>query len=357
MAILSTLATLLKEYIASLLTWKALALFLAVINLKNLPLAWHARLAKNLYLNIRRTPTDPHHPPHTHPQPHSKHPIFLPLTITSRTPILETDYNLHKSNSTYFSDLDIARTALATRIFTPGSRIVNRELDAEIASSSSQTQSGSASAGAAGAGAGGKLGLYIALGSVFCSFKREIKPFERYEISSRVVAWDEKWVYMVSFFVRPSRASGKGDKAEGKERGRLLATAVSKYVVKKGRMTVPPERVLRASGFLPDRTGNITGTGTGIGGLTPGESSDDGITAAATATAVDAEVVREVLVSGGIGDEEEETKEELRRRNVGSWNEEDWPWERIEEERLRGLKVVEGYAGLDAKLFEEWGGE
>ncbi|RAH65712.1 acyl-CoA thioesterase [Aspergillus aculeatinus CBS 121060] len=351
MASLSTLSHLLQECISSLLTWKALALFLALINLKNLPLVWHARLAHHLYRNIRRTPQDPHHPASTHPPPHATHPIFLPLTISSRTPILETDYNFHKSNSTYFSDLDIARTALATRIFTPGSRIVNRALDAEAAAASS------ASASASFGGkekkqppkGGSKLGLYIALGSVFCSFKREIKPFERYEITSRVIGWDEKWVYMISYFVRPQ--AGK--------KGRLLATALSKYVVKKGRVTVPPERVLRASGFLPERPVGSVGSGS----LTPGESGsgsgseegqlDEGITA--TATGVDAAVVREVLLDAGDGDEA--AKEEQRVRNVHSWNEEDWPWERIEEERLRGLKVVEGYAGLDAKLFEEWGGE
>ncbi|PYI35837.1 hypothetical protein BP00DRAFT_333338 [Aspergillus indologenus CBS 114.80] len=352
MASLSTLSHLLQECISSLLTWKALALFLALINLKNLPLVWHARLAHHLYRNIRRTPQDPHHPASTHPPPHATHPIFLPLTISSRTPILETDYNFHKSNSTYFSDLDIARTALATRIFTPGSRLVNRELDAELASASAS----SGKAEKQQPKAGSKLGLYIALGSVFCSFKREIKPFERYEITSRVISWDEKWVYMISYFVRP-QAGGKGGK------GRLLATALSKYVVKKGRVTVPPERVLRASGFLPERpAGSVASSAGGGGSLTPGESGseegqllDEGITATGTATGVDAAVVREVLLDAGGG--EDAVKEEQRERNVHSWNEEDWPWERIEEERLRGLRVVEGYAGLDAKLFEEWGGE
>ncbi|PYH46336.1 acyl-CoA thioesterase [Aspergillus saccharolyticus JOP 1030-1] len=353
MASLSTLSNLLGEFISSLLTWKALALLLALINLKNLPLVWHARLLHHLYRNLRRSPRDPHHPPSTHPLPHPTHPIFLPLTITSRTPILETDYNFHKSNSTYFSDLDIARTALATRIFTPGSRIVNRDLDAELASS---VTSPSTSGAKDSPQNGSKLRLYIAVGSVFCSFKREIKPFERYEITSRLIAWDEKWVYIVSYFVRPGKG-GNGKKAKGK----MLASALGKYVVKKGRVTVPPERVLRASGFLPERPDGAEFELVGES-VTPGESgSEEGITATATATAsgVDTEVVKEVILNGGDGDGDGDAeKEEQRRRNVRlSWNEEDWPWERIEEERLRGLRVVEGYAGLDAKLFEEWGGE
>ena len=45
----------------------------------------------------------------------------------------ETDYNFHKSNSTYFSDLDVARTALVTRLYSPGVGLVSKELDAEFA--------------------------------------------------------------------------------------------------------------------------------------------------------------------------------------------------------------------------------
>jgi hypothetical protein len=39
----------------------------------------------------------------------------------------ETDYNFHKSNSTYFTDLDIARTHLATAILRKGIRGVKDE--------------------------------------------------------------------------------------------------------------------------------------------------------------------------------------------------------------------------------------
>ncbi|KAI5279723.1 hypothetical protein KEM54_004031 [Ascosphaera aggregata] len=42
------------------------------------------------------------------------------------------DYNLHKSNSTYFSDLDVSRTALVTDIYTPGVELIRRELDQKL---------------------------------------------------------------------------------------------------------------------------------------------------------------------------------------------------------------------------------
>jgi hypothetical protein len=39
----------------------------------------------------------------------------------------EMDYNFHKSNSTYFTDLDIARTHLATAILRKGIRGVKEQ--------------------------------------------------------------------------------------------------------------------------------------------------------------------------------------------------------------------------------------
>src|SRR5438045_3403928 len=85
--------------------WRALFLILALFNLKNLPLVWHLRFVRSLFGQLygrrarRLTPGD----------------LFKPMiTVPFRTPLLETDYNLHKSNSTYFSDLDMARTQLVT---------------------------------------------------------------------------------------------------------------------------------------------------------------------------------------------------------------------------------------------------
>lgn len=212
--------------------------------------------------------------------------------------------------------------------------IVSRELEAEF-KSAGKTKSHP-----------GKS-ISIVLGSVFCSFKREIKPFELYEIQSKAIAWDQKWCYIISFFLRPPHRKD-GQKT-------LLATAVSKYVVKKGRLTVQPERILRASGFLPPRPeGSVTAvaapeveddSGTG----TP--ASGDGITAE---TGVDGSLVREVL---RLNDEQIPGRAELesqRDANAGEWDAGEWTWERIEKERCRGLAVVEGYSGLDVRIHEEW---
>ncbi|KAE8149396.1 hypothetical protein BDV25DRAFT_130396 [Aspergillus avenaceus] len=325
--------------LSSIMSWKMLAVVLAIINLKNLPLVWHIRVLHYIWWNIRRKPQDPYFPKGKAMVTHTgkpTHPVFVPYGITSRTPILETDYNFHKSNSTYFSDLDISRTALVTRIVTPGVSIVSKELDAELRDASLRD----------GKKPSAPKAIYIALGSVYCSFKREIKPFELYEIESRIVSWDEKWMYILSFFLRP--AAKKGGKRT------LFATALAKYVVKKGRLTVPPERVLRASGYLPPRPegavpepGLVDSPADVSGAGTPSE----GI---AASSGVDGSLVREVLKLNEGDISGQGNLAAKRKENADSWNTDEWTWERIEEERLRGLKVVEGYVSLDAKLHEEW---
>ncbi|KAJ5929146.1 hypothetical protein N7454_006994 [Penicillium verhagenii] len=109
------------------------------------------------------------------------------------------------------------------------------------------------------------------IGSVTTSFKKEIRIFQQYEVWSRILTWDQKWLYIVTHFVQkgsvkqvdlvthtsstrktsaicdgPGRVNG-GHKAE---RPVIFATSVSKYVFKKGRLTVAPERLLKASRLL-----------------------------------------------------------------------------------------------------------
>lgn len=266
------------------------------------------------------------------------HPVFVPYAITSRTPLLETDYNMHKSNSTYFTDLDISRTALVTRIYSPGVGLVSKELDQEFL----------AAAKAQGKPTPKRKAVSIVLGSVYCSFKREIKPFELFEMHSKVISWDKKWLYILTCFMRPASRKG-GEKT-------LLATALSKYVVKKGRLTVSPERILRTSGFIPappaenspqaaavDSSADTSAIGT--------PASGEGIAATA---GVDGSLVREVLKIDAEKIASRENLEKEREANSDSWNSEEWNWERIEQERLRGLEVVGGFTLLDTQLNDEW---
>jgi hypothetical protein len=216
--------------------------------------------------------------------------------------------------------------------------MVSKELDQEFLAASKK----------AGKPAPRRKPVLIVLGSVYCTFKREIKPFELYEMHSKVISWDKKWMYILTCFMRPARRSG------GKKE--VLAVAVSKYVVKKGRLTVPPERILRTGGFLPApppdaeaKTALADSSAEVSGDETPGNG--EGITATG---GVDGPLVQEVLKLNDDQIPGQEALEKQQKENTDSWSAEEWTWERIEQERVRGLKVVDGYTNLDNKLIDEW---
>ena len=173
------------------------------------------------------------------------------------------------------------------------------------------------------------------IGSVTTSFKKEIRIFQQYEVWSRILTWDQKWLYIVTHFVQKGSvkqidldthkiSTGKTfgncgvTMSEGSKekpvRPVVFATSVSKYVFKKGRFTVAPKRLLRASGLLGegDKTGEFPAQcqdqGLKITEATMGKNTDDGS---------DLEIGRA-----------------------------------IEEQRLRGMKYAKAWAELDT-LHEE----
>lgn len=248
----------------------------------------------------------------------------------THAPLYETDYNLHKSNSTYFSDLDESRTALATRLLGPGLRAGDKTLERQ--------------------GHRGRVG--VMLGAVHCSFHREIRPYERYEVRSRVLGWDRKWLVIGTFLVREGR--------KGKEET-LLASALSKYVVKKGRFTVAPEHCLRVAGWLPQRpeaageevegSAVLVPSAADTGADTEAQGTPSGVKAQVEmATGVEAVVERLQRVKTG-----EEERDPVGAAAKGPAAEKGpWGWERIERERARGLKIAEAWLGLDGALKDEY---
>jgi hypothetical protein len=159
--------------------------------------------------------------------------IFRPRRSRSYCSNVELDFNLHKSNSTFYADLDVSRIELLVILFkdaiTPLSPRATLSPESAYSSRNRRKQ------------------LIAALGGVTCLYRREIKPYQRYEVVSRVLTWDEKWLYIVSYFVKPSGRT----EAEITE-DRILASAVSRYVFKQGRQTMQPTEVLRNLGLLPD---------------------------------------------------------------------------------------------------------
>ncbi|KAI1802899.1 hypothetical protein F4811DRAFT_572536 [Daldinia bambusicola] len=257
--------------------WFTLLCFFVVLNIKNMPFMWHLRLV-NAFRFILRTqrPAVPLKPAH----------IFQPIITSSTAQLMEIDFNMHKSNSSYFSDVDIARTHLVCTLFAKGIE---------------QMRGGTA------AYTGSKKPVFgLALGAVSCNFKRELRPYEEYEMWSKILTWDEKWIYIVTHFVRKDAAtpknyslypeqspshsrrnsttttseedllrrssvesvssnnnSNKSDtsnegNSNNKPEKHIFATALSKCVFKSGRKTVSPELMLQMSGLLPSGNGAET---------------------------------------------------------------------------------------------------
>jgi hypothetical protein len=147
--------------------------------------------------------------------------LFAPHISTSHTPLLEIDYNLHKSNSTYFSDLDISRSRLLLSLFRTALSDLTHDHNAPC---------------------------NIVLGGAACNFRRAIPPLGRYRMVSCVLCWDRKWLYVATQFRAIEEDEREGEES-AKGSGTVYATALAQYVVKAGRVTVPPEKLIEAAGL------------------------------------------------------------------------------------------------------------
>lgn len=135
---------------------------------------------------------------------------------------LEVDMYNHKSNSTYFADLDIARGKLLVTVFQKFFLEAYDNTHGEYANKG--------------------LGNFpiVPVGHVQALFRKEMFIFQRYEIHSRIMAWDKKWLYVILKFVRRDK---KGEI--------LCAVTLTKYVLKKkSRMTIPPQLAVEASALF-----------------------------------------------------------------------------------------------------------
>lgn len=164
---------------------------------------------------------------------------------------MEIDFNLHKTNSSYFADMDIARGHLVCTLFSEAIAYMRGGTEAWASFSSKKPMFG------------------LALGATSCSFKKEIKPYEEYEMWSKILSWDEKWIYIATHFVRKGAAKPKSyslypqqnqkvaaeeetfDQNAVDNNKAIFATAISKCVFKSGRKTVAPELMMQVAGLLP----------------------------------------------------------------------------------------------------------
>lgn len=178
--------------------------------------------------------------------------------------------------------------------------------------------------------------MYVALAGVSCLFRREIKPFEKYEVVNRVLGWDSKWVWVVSHFVQLGGKLENGKDGQAPQR-KIFASALSKYVFKMGRITVKPEDLLAECKLLPPRPV---------------------LTAEARTQTDEADALGRKMLDGRMS--EEELLEQLDATAAGDVLDETgeyWTWERVEAERARGCEIAQCMLGLDQLEGEIRGGE
>lgn len=314
---------------------KVLAGAFALANLKNLPGFWHIRVLRGIIYQIyfQKRAIPPKH-------------IFAPLITESRNTIWDCDYNIHKSNSTYFADLDVGRAHAVGAIIRTGLARLNAGDQEGLPRSNVEAK-----------------GKYVvALGAVSCFFQRQIEPLQAFEVYTRVLSWDRKWLYTVSHIVQKGKIkpdsyvlqpwkNSKIRKQKQEQNGEedltkyIFATSLARYVFKKGRLTINPEIVLERSRLLPPRPAGV--------GFPPRAEAGDTLDPTATpfTPATPATNMGESAVIVG---EELDSKLEGFRSKEGD---DDWTWDDMEKERLRGLELASHFDALNACHGELRGGD
>lgn len=259
----------------------------------------------------------------------------------------DCDYNLHKSNSTYFQDLDVARAHLVGNIIRTGLQRLNAGDDEGLPAEVRAVK--------------GKY--YVALGAIGCFFHREVPPLARFEIYTRILSWDRKWLYLVSHVVkrgaikpdsyvlqpwkkgkRTAADAKKSDEQEEDLKKHVYATSIARYVMKKGRLTVNPEIILERSRLLPPRPEGVglpPRTEDSVVATPAGENTPAGEKSGSSSEQI-AAGVSEKLGGGDVVEGE-----------VGHG----WTWETMEAERLRGLKMASHFDQLSGIHDEIRAGE
>lgn len=325
------LAQQLKHFLTGPGKWSRLfALLVILYNYKSLPFAWTFRVIGGMiqHFLVRR------------PHRHTPDKLFHPVISATHTALMEVDYNIHKSNSTYFADLDVSRTHLVAHLLAKGCATAAHNHRTRLVLDPTS-----------GEPARGKFG--VMLGAVSCSFRREIRPFARYEMYSRVLAWDRKWMYIVTHFLEPGVARPGKPLKEGWEK-KVYATAISKYVFKIGRLTVHPAVLIGASGLLPERPGGWVDTSSSSSSSSSPSGTQENSGVSTPAASVEANGSAEAT-EGTNGTAKPADSVADSNVTASSGAPEEWDWRRTEAELQRGLVYAKQFAALDG-LHDEFKG-
>ena len=71
--------------------------------------------------------------------------------------------------------------------------------------------------------------LYLPLASISAQFRRPLKRFQKFQLRTQLIYWDDKWIYISHRIVRKEKT---------------IAVALAKTTLKKGKERIPFERVI-----------------------------------------------------------------------------------------------------------------
>lgn len=75
-----------------------------------------------------------------------------------------------------------------------------------------------------------KNGFYLPLASISAQFIRPLKRFQKFQLITQLIFWDNKWIYIRHRIAR---------------KGKTIAVALAKTTVKKGRERIPFEIIIQ----------------------------------------------------------------------------------------------------------------
>ncbi|WP_417782111.1 thioesterase family protein [Terasakiella pusilla] len=128
--------------------------------------------------------------------------LLKPFVMTMRVWPMDLDFNLHKNNGRYLTTMDIGRMDLAFRAGLHKPMF--------------------------------KYKWMPLLGSSTIRYFKSLRPFQKFNLETRIVGWDDKWVFMEQKFI---------------SKGHLYAVGTVKVLFRGKEGNIPTDKLLKYAGI------------------------------------------------------------------------------------------------------------
>lgn len=110
----------------------------------------------------------------------------------------DLDLNFHMNNGRYLTLMDLGRVQLMIRLGLFGSIVKNRWMPV--------------------------------IGAVHMSFRKSLAPFQSFKLHTRIIAWDEKWIYIEQRFL---------------SHGQVMAVGIVKGLIRHKKGNIPISELMK----------------------------------------------------------------------------------------------------------------